>query len=528
MTTESPQETEVRLAIYDLSNGMARSLSAQFLGPEHTLDLIPHTSILAYGLEYYFGGGAGIDAQDPSYFRQTRNLQPIQYETLGRTTVTQSEFEAWCIEQGNQVYAAHNYDLLNRNCNHFSHEAALKGLKLGKGTPEWILNVPNKFLASPMGQLIRPMLEQMQVTGPTGDAGSSRFGSATRSGPRSASSSVNAAASANGSSTEALLQSNPWANLGDSKPAASTSSTSISSTKAKPPPKPIDVPILSSYSHPLLSNDGKMIQMCVSKLKATNEDAASRLETLGQILSQPEQKLEEDPSKLNQGQETLIQILENKKTNPSHQVLALMALRILVLHPQLELTSQTSIVEFIRTKLNDSSTSVPFRAMAWCTLSNVVGVVKDRSYSVEDLMDVTTLVDAAIREVTLEEDSQAPIRQSIGSFLYNLVLAINWNQEEDGLPDVIVAMLCGIMENLSLERDHETALRKLLVIGKILTRVPNGEKGDRSLIVNVLALTLMKELGYRDEITQVREGNEKVLGLAAEILALVDKSSIRT
>lgn len=268
--------------------------------------------------------------------------------------------------------------------------------------------------------------------------------------------------------------------------------------------------------------------MCVSKLKATNEDAASRLETLGQILSQPEQKLEEDPSKLNQGQETLIQILENKKTNPSHQVLALMALRILVLHPQLELTSQTSIVEFIRTKLNDSSTSVPFRAMAWCTLSNVVGVVKDRSYSVEDLMDVTTLVDAAIREVTLEEDSQAPIRQSIGSFLYNLVLAINWNQEEDGLPDVIVAMLCGIMENLSLERDHETALRKLLVIGKILTRVPNGEKGDRSLIVNVLALTLMKELGYRDEITQVREGNEKVLGLAAEILALVDKSSIRT
>ena len=143
-------------------------------------------------------------------------------------------------------------------------------------------------------------------------------------------------------------------------------------------------------------------------------------------------------------------------------------------------------------------------------------------------MDVPTLVDAAIREATLEEDSQAPIRQSIGSFLYHLVLAMNWNEEEDGLPDVIVAILCGIMENLSLERDHETALRKLLVIGKILTRVPNGEKGDRNLIVNVLTLTLMKELGYRDEITQVREGNEKVLDLAAEILALVDKSSIRT
>lgn len=35
--------TTVQLAIYDLSHGMARTLSGQFLGPGHELDLIPHT-----------------------------------------------------------------------------------------------------------------------------------------------------------------------------------------------------------------------------------------------------------------------------------------------------------------------------------------------------------------------------------------------------------------------------------------------------------------------------------------------------
>jgi len=555
MTSESPPQTyEVTLAIYDLSNGMARSLSAQFLGPGHTLDLIPHTAILVYGLEYYFGGGAGIDAQDPSHFRQTRNLQPIQYQSLGRTTVSQKEFDAWCLAQGRHLYAPHNYDLLTRNCNHFSHEAARKGLKLEKGTPEWILNVPNQFLASPMGQLIRPMLEQMQVTGPTGEVGSSRFavvrtvgdeGSASSGVGDSSSTSVRASVSggtsSTGSRTNDLLQSNPWAHLGDSKTTtsastscSSSSSTSIS-TKSKPPPPPplktIETPILSSYRLPLLSNDAKMIPMCLSKLKSANHgDASSSTSTsttsqfnnLKQILLSSREE-EEDPSKLHQAQETLLKILD-KDASPSHQVLALMVLRILVLHPQLDIT-KTSIVEFLFTKLNESSRGMPFRAMAWCTLSNAVGVIKDRSYSVEDLMDVPSMVDAAIREVsTLEEDSQAQIRQSIGSFLYNLVLTMEWNQQ-DGLPDAIVTMLCGIMENLSLERDHESALRKLLVIGKILTREIPKEEGDHYLKRrNALALTLMKELGFRDEIAQIRKGNEKVLGLASEILALIDKS----
>ena len=66
---------EVHLAIYDLSGGMARNLSAQFLGPNHAIDMIPHTALLVFGKEYFFGGG--IQAVDPYVFRSMRGIQPV-------------------------------------------------------------------------------------------------------------------------------------------------------------------------------------------------------------------------------------------------------------------------------------------------------------------------------------------------------------------------------------------------------------------------------------------------------------------
>jgi hypothetical protein len=40
---------QVQLAVYDLSQGMARTLSAQFLGPAFEIPAIPHTGIIVYG-----------------------------------------------------------------------------------------------------------------------------------------------------------------------------------------------------------------------------------------------------------------------------------------------------------------------------------------------------------------------------------------------------------------------------------------------------------------------------------------------
>lgn len=47
--------TPVKLYVYDLSRGMARSLSMSFLGQQ--IDAIWHTSVVVFDLEFYFGQG---------------------------------------------------------------------------------------------------------------------------------------------------------------------------------------------------------------------------------------------------------------------------------------------------------------------------------------------------------------------------------------------------------------------------------------------------------------------------------------
>ena len=50
--------SDVVLHLYDLSMGMARSLSAAIVGTQ--IDLIPHTGIVVYGNEYFYGGGIQV------------------------------------------------------------------------------------------------------------------------------------------------------------------------------------------------------------------------------------------------------------------------------------------------------------------------------------------------------------------------------------------------------------------------------------------------------------------------------------
>ncbi len=102
----------VELAVYDLSRGMAGQLSTQFLGTR--IDIIPHTGILIYGREYFFGG-AGIQHEDPFQFRQMRGIYPVQVIPLGNTSVTQQQFHDLCLSCVNSVkYLGISYYLLAR------------------------------------------------------------------------------------------------------------------------------------------------------------------------------------------------------------------------------------------------------------------------------------------------------------------------------------------------------------------------------------------------------------------------------
>ena len=54
----------VKLHVYDLSQGMARTMSMSLVGMQ--VDYIPHTGITVYGREYFFGGG--IQSLPPAQF----------------------------------------------------------------------------------------------------------------------------------------------------------------------------------------------------------------------------------------------------------------------------------------------------------------------------------------------------------------------------------------------------------------------------------------------------------------------------
>ena len=54
-------------------------------------------------------------------------------------------------------YTAATYDLATNNCNHFSNEAA--EFLLSRGIPDEIVGLPQRVLATPVGQMVMPMLQ---------------------------------------------------------------------------------------------------------------------------------------------------------------------------------------------------------------------------------------------------------------------------------------------------------------------------------------------------------------------------------
>ncbi|KAJ7950416.1 desumoylating isopeptidase 1-like [Quillaja saponaria] len=144
----------VTLNVYDLSQGLARQLSTSFLGK--TIEGIWHTGIVVYGNEYYFGGGI---QHAPA--GSTQYGTPIRVVELGVTHVPKDVFEMYLQEIGSR-YMAETYSLLTHNCNNFSNEVAQ--FLVGATIPEYILQLPNEVMSSPMGALILPMIQNLETT----------------------------------------------------------------------------------------------------------------------------------------------------------------------------------------------------------------------------------------------------------------------------------------------------------------------------------------------------------------------------
>ena len=153
----------VTLRVYDLSQGMAAAMSQQLLGQR--LDIVPHTGVFVYGKEWFFSGSMGGIQAMPTWGKM-----PI-HETieLGETEVPEELFAVF-IDEIRERYTGETYNLLRNNCNHFS--SAVAEFLVGQQIPDRILGLPERVLATPLGQALAPMLDQMgRRMDPLGAAG---------------------------------------------------------------------------------------------------------------------------------------------------------------------------------------------------------------------------------------------------------------------------------------------------------------------------------------------------------------------
>mmetsp|Transcript_39094 Transcript_39094/g.129417 ORF Transcript_39094/g.129417 Transcript_39094/m.129417 type:complete len:317 (-) Transcript_39094:675-1625(-) len=116
-----------------------------------------HAGVGVFGREYYFSGG--VQREPLGAFTAHSGLPVHQTLELGRTGLPREVFDEYCDEVGAARFSADAYSLLENNCNHFSNECAQ--FLLGVGIPQQILDLPRAVLASPMGQMLRPLLEAM-------------------------------------------------------------------------------------------------------------------------------------------------------------------------------------------------------------------------------------------------------------------------------------------------------------------------------------------------------------------------------
>ncbi|CDY34915.1 BnaA01g32460D [Brassica napus] len=145
---------KVTLNVYDLSRGLARQLSASLLGK--VIEGVWHTGIVAYGNEYFFGGGIQhLPAGTTPYGAPLRTVE------MGETHVPKDVFEMY-LEEISPRYTAESYNLLTHNCNNFSNEVSQ--FLVGKGIPDYILQLPSEVMNSPMGGLLMPMIQNLEAT----------------------------------------------------------------------------------------------------------------------------------------------------------------------------------------------------------------------------------------------------------------------------------------------------------------------------------------------------------------------------
>ncbi|XP_055679836.1 uncharacterized protein LOC129787964 isoform X3 [Lutzomyia longipalpis] len=143
----------VELYIYDLTQGMASMMSEMILGRH--IEGVWHTGVVVFGREYFFGH-QGIQSCPPG---GTVLGTPQKVEKIGETFIPFQVFKDYVRGLAESTFRGSCYNLLKHNCNTFSNE--ITQFLCGVSIPKFILDLPQEFLGTPLGQTLGPLIESI-------------------------------------------------------------------------------------------------------------------------------------------------------------------------------------------------------------------------------------------------------------------------------------------------------------------------------------------------------------------------------
>lgn len=148
-------EQDVKLYMYDLSKGMAKTLApvlGSWLSAE-AFDGVWHSGVVVFGKEYFFNGE--LVHVSPG---ETTWGPPTKVVTIGHTSCSRKALHQFVVEELRAVFNKSSYDALYNNCNHFADRVCMYLCK--RHIPDYVLQQHEQLAKLPALRLMRPFLDQ--------------------------------------------------------------------------------------------------------------------------------------------------------------------------------------------------------------------------------------------------------------------------------------------------------------------------------------------------------------------------------
>jgi hypothetical protein len=163
------RKVPVELLLYDITQGNSELFSSVLLGKK--FEAIYHSSILVHGKEFWYGGnifmsvppmsqhfGPTLEKSSKMKLQQSTYLPHLKSVHIGYTLMTLDEIVAYQGEDMSAKFTRSSYDVLTRNCNHYSNNLAQ--VLCGKSIPDVITQQPKLVLDAPRARVLVPLLNK--------------------------------------------------------------------------------------------------------------------------------------------------------------------------------------------------------------------------------------------------------------------------------------------------------------------------------------------------------------------------------